>query len=124
MSKLTDKLKTIKKSTWITVGTFAAAGILILTAAIGGSRAALTYFSDDYSAQVEMYDIGVSLLEQTGDNGVKPVAFRNYVTGSNGQWAMGSTPLMENLLPGENDYIVIGQPYAEALSVQNSGTIN
>ena len=119
MSKLTDKLKSAKKSTWITAGSFAAAGALILTAAIGGTQAALTYFSEDYSAHVEMYDIGVSLVEND-----EIVAFRNYVTGSDGEWALGTSPLLEDLLPGENDYIVIGQPYDEALSVYNSGTIN
>ena len=64
MSKLTDKLKSVKKSTWITVGSFAAAGILIATSAIGGSRAALTYFSQDYGAQGQMFDIG--------DSGISP----------------------------------------------------
>ncbi len=119
MSKLTDKLKSAKKSTWITAGSFAAAGALILTAAIGGTQAALTYFSEDYSAHVEMYDIGVSLVEND-----EIVAFRNYVTGSDGEWAMGTSPLLEDLLPGENDYVVIGQSYDEVLQVQNSGTID
>ena len=119
MSKLTEKLKSAKKSTWITAGSFAAAGALILTAAIGGTQAALTYFSEDYSAHVEMYDIGVSLVEND-----EIVSFRNYVTGSDGEWAMGTSPLLEDLLPGENDYVVIGQSYDEALSVKNSGTIN
>ena len=98
MSKLTEKLKSTKRSTWITAGSFVAAGALILTAAIGGTQAALTYFSDDYSAQVEMFDIGVSLVEQTGEGEAEVVAFRNYVTGSDGEWAMGTTPLMQNLL--------------------------
>ena len=120
MSKLTDKLKSAKKSTWITAGSFAAAGALILTAAIGGTQAALTYFSEDYSAHVEMYDIGVSLVEND-----EIVSFRNYVAGSDGEWAMGTSPLLEDLLVGEDEpYVVIGKPYDEFLSVQNSGTIN
>ena len=82
MSKLTDKLKSMKKSTWITVGTFAAAGVLIATSAIGGSRAALTYFSQDYGAQVQMFDIGVSLWEQSDkDTAAHEVAHRNYEIG-------------------------------------------
>ena len=125
MSKLTEKLSKVKKSTWVTAGTFAAAGILIATAAIGGSQAALTYFSENYTAQVELFDIGVSLLEESAnDTEAHTVSYRNYITGSNGEWSLGSAPLMENLLPSEDDYIVIGQPYKEILSVQNSGTIN
>lgn len=123
MSKLTEKLSKVKKSTWITAGTFAAAGILIATAAIGGSQAVLTYFSDDYTAQVEMFNIGVSLLEESvNDTEAHVVAYRNYVADSNGVWSVGTTSLMENLLSSEDDYIVIGQPYKEVLSVQNSGT--
>ena len=39
----------------------AAAGILLLSSAIGSTKAALTYFSENYTAQVEMKDIGVTL---------------------------------------------------------------
>ena len=124
MSKLTDKLKSVKKSTWITVGSFAAAGILIATSAIGGSRAVLTYFSQDYGAQVQMFDIGVSLWEQSDkDAESHEVSHRNYVANSNGQWDLSSTELLSNML-GEDDYLVIGQPYNEVLTVVNSGTIN
>ena len=124
MSKLTDKLKSIKKSSWVTIGTFAAAGILIAVAAIGGSQAALTYFSDDWSAQVEMFDIGVSLMEQSDkDTAPHRVAYRNYVTDSDNNWSLSSIDLFDNMLAEDED-LVIGKTYNEALSVQNSGTIN
>ena len=124
MSRIFDKLSKVKKSSWITIGLFGAAAAAIGISAIGGTRAALTYFSEDYSAHVEMYDIGVSLLEESDkDTAGQVVSYRNYITGSNGQWSLGNTPLLSNLLD-EGEDLVIGKEYKEKLSVKNSGTIN
>ena len=49
----------------------AAVGLLAASAA-GSSRAALTYYSENYTAQIEMYDIGVTLVENGRD-----VSWRN-----------------------------------------------
>ena len=120
----------------ITTGVlFLLAAALLLTSSIGGTRAALTYFSDNYTSQVQMYDIGVSLVE----NG-KAVSWRNYVQNSNGQWNQATGVLLENMLGAGDDTVLhvnnleplslsgkesikIGQPYDEVLSVSNSGTI-
>ena len=47
---------------------FVAAMALLLFGSVEGTRAALTYYSETYASRVQMYDIGVSLLE----NGERP----------------------------------------------------
>ena len=42
---------------------FVAAMALLLFGSVEGTRAALTYYSETYASRVQMYDIGVSLLE-------------------------------------------------------------
>ncbi|WP_300773579.1 hypothetical protein, partial [uncultured Desulfovibrio sp.] len=56
-----------------------AAALLLLTSTVGSTRAALTYYSDNYAAEVSMSSIGVSLLE----NGTK-ISSRDYL--ENGEW--------------------------------------
>lgn len=40
-----------------------AAALLLVGSTVGSTRAALTYYSENYSAQMNMQSIGVSLLE-------------------------------------------------------------
>ena len=40
-----------------------ASALLLIGSTVGSTRAALTYYSENYSAQIEMQNIGVSLLE-------------------------------------------------------------
>ena len=40
--------------------------------AVGSTRAALTYYSETYTSRVQMYDIGVTLLEND-----KEISWRN-----------------------------------------------
>ena len=42
---------------------FALAGVMLLGSTIGSTRAALTYYSENYTAQITVSQIGVSLLE-------------------------------------------------------------
>lgn len=94
-----------------------AAALLLLGSTIGSTRAALTYYSDNYSAQVNMSSIGVTLLE----NG-EAVSHRNYA--NNGSWdAAEDAKLLENML-GEDKKLIPGKKYDEALSVRNSGNID
>lgn len=84
---------------------------------VGSTRAALTYYSENYSAQVEMSKIGVTLLE----NG-EPVSYRDY--DDNGNWKEEQEgTLLANML-GENEKFTPGMKYDEALSVKNSGSID
>ena len=127
--------KTNKKNSLLVTGAmFAAAAVLLVTGTVGVARSAPRYESEVYSTQVEMYDIGVTLVEQSGSGAAKDVAYRDYTytsldsasgtsRDSSGGWSMGSTPLLEDLL-GEGESLKLATPYNEVLSVRNTGSIN
>lgn len=94
-----------------------AAGLLLLGSTVGSTRAALTYYSENYSAQVDMSSIGVSLLE----NG-ETVSSRDYT--SDGAWEGGTEGTLLTDLLGEGEKITPGKTYDEKLSVANSGNID
>ena len=94
-----------------------AAALLLVGSTVGSTRAALTYYSENYSAQMNMQSIGVSLLEND-----KVVSSRDYV--SNNEWKGTSDgTLLTNLL-GKDETFTPGKKYNEAISVKNSGTID
>lgn len=94
-----------------------AAALLLVGSTVGSTRAALTYYSENYSAQMNMQSIGVSLLEND-----KVVSSRDYV--SNNEWKGTSEgELLTNLL-GKDDTFTPGKKYNEAINVKNSGTID
>lgn len=95
--------KKILTSPITTVAAFALAAGLLLFSSIGGARAALTYFSEDYETNIEMHEIGVTLNE----NGA-PVADGKLLTG----------------LLQDGEPLKLGVTYDERLSVSNSGVIN
>ena len=72
-----------------------AAAVLLVFSAANSSRAALTYYSENYSAEFQMFDIGVTLLE----NG-EEVSWRNY-TQKDDVWQEGGGELLTHLLDGE-----------------------
>ena len=103
---------------------FVAAIGLLLFGSIGGARAALTYFSETYSSQVEMFDIGVTLKENGED-----VSWRDYeYTRADGTWKENTGVLLANMLGedenGKQEQLQLGKAYKEELNVRNSGTIN
>lgn len=94
-----------------------ASALLLIGSTVGSTRAALTYYSENYSAQMNMQSIGVSLLENE-----KTVSSRDYV--SNDEWkGTADGELLTGLL-GEDDTFTPGKKYNEAISVQNSGNID
>ena len=94
-----------------------ASALLLIGSTVGSTRAALTYYSENYSAQMNMQSIGVSLLEND-----KVVSSRDYV--SNNEWKGTSDgTLLTNLL-GKDETFTPGKKYNEAISVKNSGTID
>lgn len=101
-----------KKTTYVLL---ALAMVLLLGSALGSTRAALAYYSENYSAEITVNQIGVSLLE----NG-NVVSSRNY---ENDKWNETSGELLQNML-GENEKLKLGKKYDETLSVANSGTID
>lgn len=99
----------------------AIACVLLASSAVGSTRAALTYFSENYTMQMEIYDIGVTLVE-TSAQGSKDISSRDY-TGSNDAWKQTQGALLGDMLKETDDKLQIGREYKEALSVRNSGTI-
>lgn len=106
--------KNKKKS--VPVILLAAATLLLLASTIGSTQAALTYYSQNYSAEVTVSNIGVSLLE----NG-EVISHRDYL--KNDQWDTATGTLLENLIP-EGEEFTLGKTYDEAISVKNSGSID
>lgn len=107
-----------RKSFWYgTAALLTAAAVLLGVSTVGSTRAALTYYSDNYSAGVSVSSIGVSLLE----NGEK-VSYRDYAH-KDDAWSEASGTLLENLL-AEDETLILGKTYDEAISVENSGSID
>lgn len=94
-----------------------ATALLLVGSTVGSTRAALTYYSENYSAQMNMQSIGVSLLEND-----KVVSSRDYV--SNNEWKGTSEGELLTDLLGKDDTFTPGKKYNEAISVKNSGTID
>ncbi len=102
----------------VTMVLFAVAVVMLLGSSIGGTRAALTYYSETYTSRLQMYDIGVTLLEND-----TPVSWRNYDSSGNGTWDENTGVLLEHMLP-EGEELKLGKTYKEELKVQNTGTVN
>ena len=116
---MAGKIKKFITSPAGTLGAFALAAGLLASSSIGGARAALTYYSETYTSRVQMYDIGVTLLEND-----KEISWRNYDSRKdNGSWLEEKGVLLENMVP-EGEKFKIGVWYPEELKVMNSGTIN
>lgn len=95
-----------------------AAALLLLGSTVGSTRAALTYYSENYSAQINTSNIGVSLVE----NG-ETVSYRDFT--EEGAWSEGTGTLLGGLLDEANgEKLVLGKNYSEELSVRNSGSID
>lgn len=109
----------LKKSTIVLI---AAAGVLLLGSAVGSASAALTYYSENYTAQVEISHIGVTLTE-TSAQGTKDISSRDY-TGSGDLWSETQGELLEDMLAESDDKLVLGRKYTEQLAVKNSGNID
>ena len=90
-------MKSKKKLSRKMKGTMALAAVaagLLLVSGIGSTRAALTYFSEDYTAHMEVQNIGVSLVE----NG-NIVSYRDYeYTDKNNQRHKSTGVLLSTML--------------------------
>ena len=93
-----------------------AAAVLLVASTVGSTQAALVYYSENYSAEVTVSNIGVSLLE----NG-EVISRRNYV--ENASWDEVSGTLLTAMLE-EDEALVLGETYSEELKVENSGAID
>ena len=95
-----NKVKKILASPIVTLLAFVCAVGLLLFSSIGGARAALTYYSETYSSNMELSEIGVRLVE-------------------NGAETEGDL-----LLSNVEEDVKLGKTYQEELAVRNSGEIN
>lgn len=93
-----------------------ASALLLIGSTVGSTRAALTYYSENYSAQIEMQNIGVSLLENGDVVSSQDFTSKNQQEVTNGELLTG--------LLGKKEKFAPGKKYKEELSVQNSGNID
>lgn len=97
------KLKRLLRSPVGTGCLFALAALLLLVGSIGGARAALSQFSEDYVSHLPLKHIGIALYE----NGVD----------------VSNDKLLVNLYP-QGETLQPGRTYPEVLQVMNRGTID
>ena len=111
----------MKKKNFITYGLLVAAGVLLLGSAIGSTQAALTYYSENYTAEITISQIGVSLME----NG-KVVSSRDYnedkwdISTNKKDSTSASGALLTNMLK-KDEKLALNKKYDEVLRVKNSG---
>jgi hypothetical protein len=110
------KKQNVSRMPVVTIILFVVAAALLVFSSIGGARAALTYFSENYNSQLEMNHIGVTLNE----NGTA-ISSRDY--DSNGEWTTTTGSLLNRDLE-EDGGITLGKTYPEELSVSNTGDID
>jgi len=133
------RFKKVLASPAFTAVSLILAAILLSFSGIGGARAALQYYSDDWQGEVEQHDIGVTLME----NG-KDVSWRNYKPKGN----VDDTSLSENNqevvnwdidnnsngasdmgilladLSKKGDSFKLDSSYPEVIAARNTGTID
>lgn len=80
----------------------ALAVILLVGSALGSTSAALSYYSENYTANLSVSEIGVELVENGNGNPDK---------------------LLSQMV-GENEKVVLGRKYKEELTVKNTGQID
>lgn len=116
-----EKLKKFFTSVPGLILVFTIAAVPLVFGSIGSARAALTYYSETYASQVEMHDIGVSLIE----NGTVVQSWRDYESSlADGTWNENTGVLLSNMLAEDNGQLKFGKGYQEALSAKNTGNID
>ena len=117
------RVKEFRQSKKAMILIFVLAAILILAGGIGGTRAALSVYSEQYNSRLQTSDIGISLYE----NEIL-AAQRDYdPDAGNYSWKESGTGLLCQKLIGldgkEDAELKIGKSYQEKLMVKNSGKI-
>ena len=113
-------MKKILRSPVMTVFLFVMAVALLTMGSIGGTRAALTIFSENYQSQLTLSDIGVTMME-----GKDAVGKRDYIAYSDGRWNTGTGDLIHDIVKNAGDSAFkYGKTYPVSLAVNNSGSID
>ena len=105
-----------------------AAAVLLLASTVGSTQAALTYYSENYKAELSVPDIGVKLLEN--DTEVK-----NSAGAVQAEWSDSDRGVLlggklkeicadESIKEVEPEELVLGKKYQEQLRVENNGAID
>ena len=113
-----EKFKRFLTSPRVSLGAFVLAAGLLLFSSVGGARAALAFYSDNYVSHMQLQNIGVTLLE----NG-REVSSRDYGSSADGTWIETEGVLLGNML-ADGETVKPGTVYSEDLRVQNTGTID
>ena len=108
------KIRDFITSPAATLTAFVLAVALLLFSSVGGARAALAYYSETYRTQVQMQDIGVTLVE----NGAN-VSWRDYDTNDrDGSWDENIGPLLSKMLK-KDEKLKVGARYPEEPAAQS-----
>ncbi len=99
----------------VTAVLFALALLLLGSSTVGGARAALNIQSEYYNSEVEVYDIGIALIEKNANGNYVAVAGKNALMGEN-------TPIAKMIQTDKK--LLPGKTYPEVLAVRNVAEIN
>lgn len=97
--------------------------LLLLGSAVGSTRAALTYYSENYVAEITVSQIGVSLLENGALVSSRDYQKNEWKVSTNNGSASKSGALLANMLK-EGEKLALNKKYDEKLTVKNSGSID
>lgn len=101
----------------------ALAVILLLGSAVGSTRAALTYQSQNYEAEIVVSQIGVTLVENGEGVSRRDYNQTEWEEETNVKESPKKGALLQNMIP-EGEKLVLNKDYKEELAVTNSGTID
>ena len=90
----------------------AIAAVLLVASTVGTTQAALTYYSENYMAEVTVSKVGLTLME----NG-QEISRRNYL--EDNRWDEVKGTLFTDITD-----VTLGETYEERISVKNSGAID
>lgn len=102
---------------------FGLALILLAGSAIGSTSATLNYYSENYTAQITISQIGVSLIENGQIVNSRDYDGDKWVVTSNAGEGSTSGVLLSEML-GEGEELALNKEYKEELAVMNSGSID
>jgi hypothetical protein len=100
----------------VTVVLFALALLLLGSSTVGGARAALNIQSEYYNSEVEVYNIGVALLEKQADGEY------SMVSGKDG--LMGADSEIQAEIAKDGGKLLVNRVYPEVLAVRNNADIH
>ena len=121
-------MKKLKKNNALLLALLVLAGCLMIFSGVQTSRAALTIYSDIYVEQIQLSQIGVTLMENGAD-----VAWRDFIGLNDAQhsqkeadqlWDTNNPGVLLGHMLGEGEELKIGTTYPEEIRVRNSGEID